>query len=462
MSRPSQHDLSRLLESLAEGAPRERSVVAENQRRERIASAIDERLERLSSERARKRRRVFAAGIAAAFATGAAAAWVVVRPPSVPGADIVATVTSDRPVQLRHHGESRTATSLRIEASDELHTGADATTTAILANGAAVDVAPGSDLRFDAHVDSGERAGEDLRLGQGKVWLRVPKLGPHHTLSVVTPDARVTVRGTRFSVAVLGAAGAVETRVQVTEGSVWVDQAGHEDVLSAGQSWTSRPTIAGVATAEATAPAPARPGSAMNDPVAANDQVAEKSGAPDGTAASQETTTADESERKASASAARSRAGHRSGEARTSAAPSRSASVAQTEKDAPAPSAAAAAPSSATDPSAKGASPAVASRDEVGESTLAAENELYWRAAASVRGGDDAHAVGLLESFLSRFPGSPLAQNAQVEHLRALVRLGRHAAAARAAERYLSVYPHGFASEEARRLLAPAGPSTAP
>jgi outer membrane protein assembly factor BamD (BamD/ComL family) len=94
--------------------------------------------------------------------------------------------------------------------------------------------------------------------------------------------------------------------------------------------------------------------------------------------------------------------------------------------------------------------------DEAG-STLTAENELYRRAVSSVRGSDDSRAVGLLDTFLVRFPRSPLAQNAEVERLRALERLGRHDAAVHAAQQYLSAYPRGFASEEARRLLAPAG-----
>jgi hypothetical protein len=294
----------------------------------------------------------------------------------------VATLTSDRPVELRHHGAVQARSSARLEVSDEVRTHGDATATAILANGARVEIESDSTVRFDAH--GGEHPGQDLCLGSGTVSLRVPKLGPYRTLSVVTPDARVTVRGTRFSVSF--ASDRAETRVRVTEGSVWVDHAGKEDVLAAGQSWTSRPELAAV-----TAPAPAHDAAASN-------------GAP---AASSSASSA------VAASDAPARAAHR-----TEAAPRHADAV---------------------------------------ESTLAAENELYHGAAASIRAGQDARAVGLLDTFLTRFPRSPLAQSAEVERLRTLVRLGRREAATHAARQYLSAYPHGFAREEARALVSNAG-----
>jgi ferric-dicitrate binding protein FerR (iron transport regulator) len=374
----STEDVQRLLETLGEGAPPELDATEERARRERIGSAVDDRLERLAAARARRRRTVFAAGLGAAFAAGAAAAWLVVRPSHLPDLNAVATLTSDRPVELRHHGTVQASTSARLQASDEVHTRGDATATAILVNGASVEIDPDSTVRFDARA--GENPGQDLRLGSGTVSLRVPKLG-HRTLSVVTADTRVTVRGTRFAVSFVGDGERRETRVRVTEGSVWVDHAGKEDVLAAGQSWTSRPELAAAVAAE-----PPRDAEARN---------AAPVGPPPGM---------------------------------------RGATVVADAR-------------ATTEPSA-------AHHGETAESTLTAENELYHGAAASIRAGQDARAVGLLETFLSRFPRSPLAQSADIERLRALVRLGRREAAEHAARQYLSGYPHGFAREEARAVLS--------
>ncbi|HEX4340215.1 MAG TPA: FecR domain-containing protein [Polyangiaceae bacterium] len=435
----------------AGNAPLENAASDEDVRRARIAHAIDERLARLAVVRARRRRRTFAAGLAAAFVAGAAAAFVVLRPPS--SENVVATVTSDRPVELRHRGSSETTSSARLESSDELRTPSDATTTAILANGASVEVDPDSTVRFDAHV-AADGAGQDLNLTHGTVSLRVPKLGPHHTLSVVTPDARVTVRGTRFSVSVLGGGDQHETRVHVTQGSVWVDHAGKEDVLSAGQTWSSRPDEA--SAAPATVPA------ATAQTTAAAQTTATLPAATLPAATAQTTTTLPTSTALPAAAPAALPTPTTSQPTATSQTtatlPTSTTSQTTATSQASATSQTAALPTSAT--SAVAGAGTAASLAPVGsgaaQSTLAAENELYRRAVASVRGGDDGHAVGMLDAFLGRFPRSPLAQNAEVERLRALGRLGRHDAAARAAERYLTNYPHGFASDEARRLLAPA------
>jgi hypothetical protein len=379
----STEDLQRLLETLGEGAPPERDATRERERRERIAGAVDDRLERIAAGRTRRRRLALAAGLGAAFATGAAAAWLVLRTGTLPDQDAVATLTSDHPVELHQHGAVQTSSSARLRTNDEVHTRSDVTATAILANGASVEIEPDSTVRFDAH--GGDYPGQDLRLGAGTVSLRVPKLGARRTLSVVTPDARVTVRGTRFSVSFAAGGARPGTQVHVTEGSVWVDHGGTEDVLAAGQSWSSRPELAAVAP-----PEPAH-----------------------------------------------------EGEARDSVPPS------------PAPRTSIAA--NAGNDAREKTNASVAHHFAAAESTLAAENELYRSAAASIRTGQDARAVGLLETFLARFPRSPLAQSADVERLRALVRLGRRDAAAHAARQYLSAYPHGFANEEARGVLSSAG-----
>jgi hypothetical protein len=83
------------------------------------------------------------------------------------------------------------------------------------------------------------RSQEALFLARGGVDVEVPKLEPTHGFSVETPDARVMVHGTRFSVVVEPTADGPRTRVQVVHGIVSVQQGGSEVFLTAGQSWAA-------------------------------------------------------------------------------------------------------------------------------------------------------------------------------------------------------------------------------
>lgn len=83
------------------------------------------------------------------------------------------------------------------------------------------------------------RSQEALFLARGGVDLEVPKLEPTHGFSVETPDARVMVHGTRFSVVVEPTADGPRTRVQVVHGIVSVQHVGREVFLTAGQSWAA-------------------------------------------------------------------------------------------------------------------------------------------------------------------------------------------------------------------------------
>lgn len=83
------------------------------------------------------------------------------------------------------------------------------------------------------------RASEALFLARGGVDVEVPRLDPTRGFSVETPDARVTVHGTHFSVVVEPTVDGPRTRVQVTHGVVSVQQGGREVFLTAGQVWPS-------------------------------------------------------------------------------------------------------------------------------------------------------------------------------------------------------------------------------
>jgi hypothetical protein len=84
---------------------------------------------------------------------------------------------------------------------------------------------------------------------------------------------------------------------------------------------------------------------------------------------------------------------------------------------------------------------------------LAAQNRLYQEALDARNSRDDARAVVLLGELLTKYPESPLRQEAQVERLRALKRLGELGEAARSARRYLAEHSRGFARDEALELI---------
>lgn len=88
-------------------------------------------------------------------------------------------------------------------------------------------------------------------------------------------------------------------------------------------------------------------------------------------------------------------------------------------------------------------------------STLAEQNRLYLTALEARDAGDDARTVSLLNTFVARYPSSPLRQEAEVERFRALKRLGQSKDATRAARRYLAEYGSGFARDEAQALALP-------
>lgn len=84
---------------------------------------------------------------------------------------------------------------------------------------------------------------------------------------------------------------------------------------------------------------------------------------------------------------------------------------------------------------------------------LAAQNRLYQAALDARNQRDDTRTVALLKELLIKYPDTPLRQEAQVERLRALKRLGDYSAAARDARHYLAEHGAGFARDEAQELI---------
>lgn len=128
-------------------------------------------------------------------------------------------------------------------------------------SGASARVAGKSSLKITAARDN-----EALFLARGGVDVEVPKLDPARGFSVETPDARVTVHGTRFQVLVVPTPEGPQTRVQVTRGRVSVQQGGREVFLGAGQGWPPREAASEQAPAQ---PAPALEQDAGAEPLTA-------------------------------------------------------------------------------------------------------------------------------------------------------------------------------------------------
>jgi hypothetical protein len=84
--------------------------------------------------------------------------------------------------------------------------------------------------------------------------------------------------------------------------------------------------------------------------------------------------------------------------------------------------------------------------------TLGEENRMFQLAVDARNRGEDRRALELFGALLNRYPGGRLAEEARIERMRALRRLGDSLRAASEARRYLSDFTSGFAREEARSV----------
>lgn len=243
------------------------------------------------------------------------------------------------------------------------------------ANGTRLTLSAAGRLRVDELA-----ATRRFALQGGHLRAQVAKLLPGERFIVDTPDAEVEVRGTLFSVSVApaqcgGAAGhqspqSTQSRVEVSEGAVWVHAGTVQALLHAGESWTS-PCAEGPASGAEQAPAgPADP---------------DQSGA--------------------SAAHSVPRPAHHLS--------SPAAPHARTEQAQPAPFPSVAPPAAAVPPAAV-PGPASAHR----ESHLAEQNNLFSAAMAAEHRGDHATAARKLDELISRFPSGPLLESARAERQR--------------------------------------------
>jgi ferric-dicitrate binding protein FerR (iron transport regulator) len=86
-------------------------------------------------------------------------------------------------------------------------------------------------------------------------------------------------------------------------------------------------------------------------------------------------------------------------------------------------------------------------------SSLGEQNDLFGEAMSAKRRGESTKAIESFSRFITRYPGSALAESATVERMR-LLRQADPDRAVVEARQYLARYPRGFASTEAEEIVA--------
>lgn len=286
-------------------------------------------------------------------------------------APIIAAVSGEVQVSNRRGLEHPGLVGTTVEAAESITSGASGAAALVLSNGARVQLSPASQL-----VVTEVSQQHTLTLKRGTVSLSVPKLGPHQELAVTTASARVVVVGTRFWVSVMPGtnARAERTCVGVQRGTVAIVTSQGRAPLSAGRRWSSD----GV---ECT-PAPPLPAAAPEDST-----TIPKSNSWHGTPSRAATPTTTEPAKGVSSPRSDASEPNRPEQPLDS-----SASSERAPEDS-----------------------ALASNAAAEQSSLDAQNRLFAAAIAAQRAGQVRQAAELLEELLTRYPDSPLAEQASQE-----------------------------------------------
>jgi hypothetical protein len=132
-----------------------------------------------------------------------------------------------------------------------------------LVNGSGLGLHLGEATRVSLGGLVGASGKNQVDLRQGSITCTVPHLNEGQRFSVATPDARVVVHGTVFSVHVDSKQeSGNQTCVRVTDGVVIVQHGGSETALNAGDSWGCAATSTG---AEPASVAPSDSSAAEDD-----------------------------------------------------------------------------------------------------------------------------------------------------------------------------------------------------
>lgn len=204
--------------------------------------------------RARRRQR-WTAGTMAALAIAASiviAIGAARRDPLHELGSVTTLSASGTPLVVLRGSETRVSepgSALTLLEGDEVSVAAGGSAELGLPSGARAGLSPSARARVARLGQS-----ETVDLVRGTVTFRVPKLSESRSLSVVTPDARVVVHGTEFTVEVAPGSG---TLVSVKEGLVAVIFTSGHVMLGPGERWRSAPVEP--STTPATEPSSATP-----------------------------------------------------------------------------------------------------------------------------------------------------------------------------------------------------------
>jgi hypothetical protein len=211
-------------------------------RRERVVSALQREVQELSAERASRPRR--RARVAALLLTAAAVGVALVgtrlfvthsaggQAGSLTFVGSVGDTVARGSSSTRHlrSGDQLNRDPGEIESAEQ------GSAELVSSAGLGLHLGGGTRLSLSGLVGSGGRNQVELR--QGSLVCTVPHLSEGQHFSVATPDARVVVHGTVFTVQVDPQQNAGQrTCVRVTDGVVIVQHGNLETALNAGDSW---------------------------------------------------------------------------------------------------------------------------------------------------------------------------------------------------------------------------------
>ncbi len=130
----------------------------------------------------------------------------------------------------------------RVTEGDSVQVAANGAASLTLPRGVQMHLSAATVARLDRAGETEQR----LLLDLGNTFVSVPKPGGPQTVEVVTPNARVVVHGTEFTVDVarVEPSDSLVTTVSVTRGSVLVVDDFGQRLIPAGSSWSSAPPAA--------------------------------------------------------------------------------------------------------------------------------------------------------------------------------------------------------------------------
>ena len=229
-------------------------------RRARSIAAIEREVRGVASQRQkRKQRRVIQAGLL--LAAGVALAFGARRlgDQRVPASPLAITFVGSVGQTIAHGPQSprplRAGEALTVDPG-EIETAAEGSAELVAGSGLGLRLGVATRVSLAPLL---EQSKQQVELRQGVLTCTVPHLNEGQHFSVQTPDARVVVHGTVFSVHVDGSlALGSKTCVEVSDGVVVVQHDGTETALNAGERWGC-PSVAVPAPTAASSEPPTRP-----------------------------------------------------------------------------------------------------------------------------------------------------------------------------------------------------------